>query len=145
MSYKNSSQFGSHLPSDSSDESIRKPSFSKVKSNADIFEERGTPWYGDVPVRTPPKSPVTGELRMSRRAHLYNLLHPEVERQAPREDLSFSTEHCRPIDIRLAKEHNTLIPPLNAASKPSSRRRDLLVDVASKLRAKRAQHLVKVK
>ncbi len=153
MSYKNSSGFGSILSSDCSGDSVRSR---KQKNNADIFEERGMSWTGELPEKTPHLSP-NGQLRMSRRAHLYCLLAdarkqvnnilnpPQQSPDSHREDLSFSTEHCRPIDVRLGKEQNTIHPSVKTASKPSSRRQDLLVQASANLRTKRAQRMVKVK
>lgn len=153
MSYKNSSQFGSRLSTDGSTTHSRKSpaktASAKIKSNADIFEEHGNPWFGEPPLKTPRLSP-DGKLRMSRRAHLYTLMNKEVQtiplgEQAT--DLSFSTEHQTPLDIRLKKENNRLVPSISSLSSRSQSvsSRSPLLQARANLNTKRAQHLIKVK
>lgn len=140
MSYKNSSNFGIGAPTIGSHTPAR-----KVKSNADIFEEHGNPWYGeDAPSR--PQSP-NGKLRMSRRAHLFTLMNKEVVPHGDHtQDISFSTEHSRPLALRIAKERNTLLKPMSVEGQSASLTpRSALLNARARINAKRASHLIKVK
>lgn len=115
-----------------------------IKSNADLFAERGDPWEVELP--RSPRSP-TGELRLNRRAHLYALTHKLIPETPPVENPDvdrWNAGVCEPINLRLARERNTLVKSMNAESKPSSSRSSVLA-ARVRLNKKRASLTVKVK
>ncbi len=113
-----------------------------MKNNADMFDERGDPWEGDIPTRS--HKPHDVALRLSRAGHIYNILKSSHTPRTLAEEETHSNQYCLPIHIRLAKERNTRIDSMALGSKPVSPRSALL-NARAKANARRASHLIKVK
>ncbi len=113
----------------------------EMKNNADMFDERGDPWSGDL--QSPIHKPHGVPLKLSRAGHIWNILH-KAHTLTQDEEETHSTRHALPIKVRLAKEQNTRIDSMALGSKPVSPRSALL-NARAKANARRASHLIKVK
>lgn len=124
-----------------------------VRSNRDMFALKGNPWEVDIPARQPVLGP-DGNLRLSRRAHIIELLSPSSlsvphgdQGEQTTEDDLFVAGHCLPLSIRLKKERNELLASMNAGKSSASLSRGKRALIAGRARVNKvkASHLVKVK
>jgi hypothetical protein len=120
-----------------------------MKNNRDLFYERGDPWEGDLPSRLVNPSP---NLRVSRSARIWRLLHSNKDtsnvttdtRDNPDIDRYFC-DRAVPIQIRLARERNKLLPSITTLEAKPSSPRSPLIAASARRRNKKASNLVKVK
>lgn len=120
-----------------------------MKSNYDMFADRGDAWEVDLPART--VSP-TGKLRLNRRAHIWALTHRRDlsqpltphNRVEENPDLDqYFAGHQIPIGDRLDKERNRAHPTMNLGAKPAAPRPIAATRIAA-FRKKQASRKVKV-
>ena len=152
MSVKDVSLLHSRAPNNRSYQSRR------IKTNADIFAERGEAWNSPEIQKTPRLSP-DGKLRMSPRAYLFNLMNPLPKDDHGNNHLSGDcsesadldldaalAEHCLPITHRLNKERNKVLAPMiTGVERGNTRTVSPLLRARLQINNIRAQRLTKVK